>query len=192
MNLEEIVFSYKHNIINGIFCDLVPIRETDLNDIVMLRNQERNKYFLHQESDITLEQQRIWYQKYCIRKNDIYWGIHNKKEKLVGTIRLYNIGNGFCEEGSCIVNENYAKEAPYAIEAKYLTTQFAFQILHLNQIVNENKRDNRVMNSFSKQLGFVKVKTVTIRDTEFNYFVLTPEQFQKEKIQQILEYWSNR
>ncbi|MDE6433393.1 MAG: GNAT family N-acetyltransferase [Lachnospiraceae bacterium] len=192
MNLEEIVFSYKQNVIEGSFCNLIPIREIDLNDIVMLRNQERNKYFLHQESDITLEQQRIWYQKYCIRKDDIYWGIHNKKGNLVGTIRLYDISDGSCEEGSCIIDENYAKEAPYAIEAKYLTIQFAFEILHLNRMVNENKKDNRVMNSFSKQLGFEKIKTVTIRDAEFNYYVLTPEQFQKEKVQQILEYWSNR
>lgn len=189
---EKIVLQYKQKKIEGVFCDLIPVMEIDLSEIVTLRNQERNKYYLHQESDITLEQQKVWYQDYSGRKDDIYWGIHNKKGELVGTIRLYDIREGYCEEGSCIVDERYAKEAPYAIEAKYLTIKFAFDILHLKQMINENKKDNKVMNSFSKQLGFEKIKTVMIRGAEFNYFILTPERFQEKKIRQILDYWENR
>lgn len=191
-NLEETVFSYKQKVIKGVFCDLIPIREADLKDIVVLRNQERNKYYLHQETDITLDQQILWYQQYSEKNDDIYWGIHSKQGDLVGTIRLYDIREGYCEEGSCIIDERYAKEAPYAVEAKYLSIRFAFETLCIKQMINENKADNKVMNSLSKQLGFKKIKTVTIRGAEFNYLVLTPEQFQEEKVNKILNYWTDR
>lgn len=189
---KDAVKSGRQTIIRGRFMDLIPVRESDLSDIVELRNRERNKYFLCQENDITLEQQKQWYETYCNRENDIYWGIHNKGGDLIGTIRLYDIRDDYCEEGSCIIDEDCAKDAPYMAEAKYITTCFAFDSLGVKKIKNHNRKDNKVMNSLSRQLGYEKKGIDMLRGTEYIEFFLTPEQFPKEKISRLLDYWTAR
>lgn len=182
----------KKMILVGDFCKLIPIEPKDFETFIELRNREKNKYFLNQNYDVTLEGQRIWYNNYLERDNDIYWGIWRDEDTIVGTIRLYNVNGDTCEEGSCIIDDIYSKEAPYAVEAKYLLTKYAFENLGLKQIVNENKKDNRVMNSLSKQQGFRFIKNVFIGDAEYNYFILEVGDFQKEKIEKLLNYWKER
>lgn len=182
----------KHVVLEGEFCTLVPIREQDFESIIRLRNREKNRYFLNQKTELTLEQQKKWYEDYLVRDNDIYWGIWKDKDTLIGTVRIYNIHGDTCEEGSCIVDEDYAKEAPYAVEAKYLLTEYAFRTLRLKKIVNINKADNKVMNSFSKQQGFKLVKEVMMDGCRFYYYVLDEQDFQKEKVENLLQYWKAR
>lgn len=190
--IANLIHEYRNKKIEGIFCDLVPVGEQDLIHIVHLRNEKRNKYFLNQNADVSLEEQKSWFEEYLRRTDDIYWGIWNKAGQMVGTIRLYNIGNDQCEEGSCIINEKYSKEAPYAVEAKFLSTVFAFDELKLNKMINENRIDNKVMNSLSKQIGFQLEKIVEIRGVQFNYFTLLAEKFEREKLLRIINYWKER
>lgn len=182
----------KQIVLQGDFCTLIPIREQDLEAVIKLRNREKNKYFLHQESNLTLEQQKGWYEDYLIRDNDIYWGIWKKNNTFIGTIRIYNIEGDECEEGSCIVDENYAREAPYAVEAKYLLTNYAFETLKLKKMINVIKADNKVMNSFSRQQGYKLMKEIMLGESTYNYYVLECGDFEGEKIEQMLEYWKMR
>mgnify|MGYP001032018667 CR=1 FL=1 len=182
----------KQIVLKGEFCALIPIMEKDFEDIIRLRNREKNRYFLNQKINLTLEQQIVWYQDYLGRENDIYWGIWKDCDTFIGTIRIYNIQESECEEGSCIVDEEYAKEAPYAVEAKYLLTKYAFDTLGIDKIVNFNKADNKVMNSLSKRQGFQLIKEVIFEGEKFNYYVLEKQRFEREKIEQMLQYWKAR
>lgn len=182
----------KQIVLKGSFCTLIPVREQDFKCIIRLRNMENNKYFLHQQSDLTLEQQEKWYKDYLDRDDDIYWGIWKDDDTFIGTIRIYNIKGEMCEEGSCIVDEVYSGEAPYAVEAKYLLTEYAFRTLGLKKIVNINKSDNKVMNSLSRQQGFVLAEEIVKDGCRFNYYILEEQNFKKDKIEKILQYWKTR
>lgn len=178
--------------LDGVFCSLIPITEKELPLVVELRNREKNKYFMNQAYDITLESQKKWYQDYQKRDDDVYWGIWNRENIFVGTIRLYHVKGEVCEEGSCIVDERYAGEAPYAVEAKYLLVCYAFQTLELRRMVNEIRTDNKVMNSLAKQQGFRLEKLVDIGGVQYNYMVLDSDRFAGDRIRRLLAYWKER
>ncbi len=190
--IENIIKEYRKERLKGSFCYLKPIDEGDLENVIVLRNKQRNKYFLNQKKDITLEEQIAWYRNYVETTNDIYWGVWNYDNKMIGTIRLYSIQGMSCEEGSCIIDEEYARRKPYAIEAKYLTTEFAFNVLGVKTMINENRVDNKEMNSLSKQIGYCFLHNVEINGVLFNYFVLSRENYKRDKIVKILAYWKNR
>ena len=177
---------------DGVFCSLVPIGEKDLPLVVELRNKEKNKYFMNQQYDITLEMQKQWYCNYLKRENDIYWGIWNKTGCFIGTIRLYHMEGDSCEEGSCIVDENYAKEAPYVVEAKYLITEYAFRDLRMRCMINIIRMDNKVMNSLAKQQGFQLIGVVDIGGVPYNRMIMYADRFARDKIKKILDYWKER
>lgn len=178
--------------LDGVFCSLIPITEKELPLVVELRNRKKNKYFMNQAYDITLESQKKWHQDYMKRDDDIYWGIWNREYIFVGTIRLYNVEGEVCEEGSCIVDERHAKEAPYAVEAKYLLSRYAFQTLGMRRMINEIRTDNKVMNSLAKQQGFRFKKLVDIGGVQYNYMVLEAERFAGDRIRRLLDYWKER
>lgn len=182
----------KNICLNGRVCSLIPIMKKDLPLVVELRNREKNKYFLNQKHDITIAMQEDWYREYQRRENDIYWGIWKNENIFIGTIRLYNIESDICEEGSCIVDERYAKEAPYALEAKYLLAMYAFRTLGIRQMINEIKVDNKVMRSLAKQQGYRLSKQVEIDGTPYLYMILDADLFAEEKINRILNYWGER
>lgn len=193
MNLDKVIEMYRNDVITGTFCDLLPVKKDDLPFIIKLRNQEKNKYYLNQPNDINLSQQEDWYIKYQKRTDDIYWGIWNKEHTvMVGTLRLYNIKDDSCEEGSCIIDEQYSMQAPYALEAKYLVGVFAFDILHVQQLINEIRTDNKVMSSLAKRQGYKKIKQTEIREVIFDYWLLDAEDFKRKDLMKILDYWKNR
>lgn len=178
--------------LDGRFCTLAPITEGDLSLVVELRNRRKNKYFLNQKYDITLEMQTCWYREYLERENDIYWGIWKTGHIFIGTIRLYNMEGDTCEEGSCIVDEKYAKEAPYAVEAKYLLAMYAFRTLGMRRMINEIRVDNKVMNALAKQQGYQLVRVIEIGGEPYYYMVLDADQFAGDKMKRLLDYWGMR
>lgn len=182
----------KNCILIGHFCTLIPVLPKDFERIIELRNREENKYFLNQKYDITFEEQCIWYEKYLERVDDVYWGIWKSDDCLIGTIRLYDVEEDSAEEGSCIIDNQYSKEAPYVVEAKYLLTRYAFEQVGVKKIINRNKKDNKVMNSLSRQQGFKLQRIIDINGMEYNYYVLVVDDFQQEKIEKVLDYWKKR
>lgn len=193
MSIQEIIRNGRSGIIEGIFCDLIPLEYKDLPSVVELRNQEKNKYCLNQADDITLEQQEIWFEEYEKRDNDIYWGVWDKNHNIMlGTLRLYDIQPDICEEGSCIINEKYAMDAPYATEAKYLVGVFAFDTLGVKQLINEIRTDNKVMASLAKRQGYKKHRQVEIRGVAFDYYLLDKEDFKRDRLEKVLDYWKER
>lgn len=193
---EKIVEEYREKKIGGKCIDLVPVSEKDFSNIVGIRNREKNKYFLNQPGDLTIESQKKWYESYLSRKNDIYWCIYAKSGEFIGTFRVYDIDSdkNICDQGSFMIAEEYAEGAPFALEAEILSLDFVFDVLKIGQVINENRTDNKVMNNISKKLGFSFKHKTEIRGIEYNYYILTPDDYtrNREKFLKVIDYWSIR
>lgn len=195
-SVEEIVFGLKQEIVEGVCINLVPLTEKEAAKVVELRNKDKNKYFLNQSYELTVEGQLQWIEEYKKREDDIYWCVYNKNDNFVGTIRIYDIAKDrkLCDLGSFMIDENYSGEAPYAIEALIMAIDIAFERLGITEIINEDRCDNKVMNSLSKKLGFSFVKEVEINGVPYNYYLLSNEAYMKkrEKFYSVIKFWGNR
>lgn len=185
----SIVSEYRGKTIYGDFIDLVPFNESHFSDVVRIRNQPKSKYFLNQDFDLTVEMQSEWYKDYLKRDNDIYWVIFDKSGTPIGTERLYNITSNSCEEGSTIIDEAYAMKGPYSVEAILLAMDFGFKLLNVKSIINTDRVDNKNMNSISQKVGFQLLKQIEIRGATYNYYELTEENYQRDKLEKILSFW---
>ena len=193
MDWKALVKEYKNKVITGKCIDLVPLKPEHFADVVRIRNQERSKYFLNQNIDLTVDMQAKWYEDYLKRDDDIYWALIGKNGVHVGMNRLYDIDGNLGNQGSFIVDENYSLGLPFALEAVVLTLDFAFNTLGLNQIINEDKCDNKMMNSMSKKIGFKFQKETEIRGQKYNYYLLNKDESKLEKYRYILdEFMVNR
>lgn len=195
-NIAEAIRWLREHKIEGRCIDLLPLSYDHLYKVVELRNQDKNRYYLNQSYDVTLEGQTKWYQEYLTRSNDIYWCIFTKSEDFIGTIRLYDISESgdYCDQGSFMIDERYADEGPYALEAELLSLDIAFDFIKVTKVVNEDRADNRIMNNLTKKLGFVFVRDTIIREVSYKFYELTPDQYQikRSKIDTLIEYWKNR
>ena len=90
-----------------------------------------------------------------------------------------------------MIAEEHSKGGPYALEAEVLTLDFIFDVLQIHGVINEDRADNKVMNNLSKKLGFEFKKKTTIRDVEYNYYLLTSEAYKlrREKFVELIDYF---
>lgn len=194
--IGKVIREYRKKRIEGTLVDLVPFTEKDTADVVLVRNREKNRYFLHQTYRIDADSQMQWYQEYLERDNDIYWCVYDKKDQFMGTVRIYDIDEekDLCSQGSFIIDEEFSEGAPYALEAEILTLDFAFGILKIGKVANEDRADNKTMNNLSKKLGFTFIKNTKREDTDYKYYLLDPEDYQKnrDKFASVIAYWSVR
>ncbi len=191
------VLRFRKETINGKIIYLKPLTKADSGDIVRLRNKPRNRYFLSQSCELTVADQERWFEGYDKKNNDIYWGIYKKgTDTFLGTIRLYGIDpNGrSCEEGSYMIDEDYADEAPYAVESKMLALDTAFDGLQIKTVVNDNRSDNKVMNGIDDRLGFDKGSIRQINNVSYRHRSLTAEDYHENRIRfsDLIDYWSVR
>ncbi|GFI32659.1 hypothetical protein IMSAGC013_04063 [Lachnospiraceae bacterium] len=191
-NINLIVKQYREKIIEGKCIDLIPVKEELLPTIVELRNQERSRYYFNQSVLLTLEMQKKWYEEYIKRYNDIYWCIRNKEHVIVGTVRLYNITENSCDHGSVMIDEKYSMGMPYALEAEILSLEFAFDVLKVRQVYNDDRHDNKMMNSISKKMGFVYQNVIDVGGIPYNHYILEKENLKTEKYKAALDKFMDR
>lgn len=192
MTQQEVVTKYRNEIIEGLCIDLIPVSKELLHDVVRLRNQDKSRYFLNQSMMLTLEMQTEWFHNYLNRMDDIYWCVREKKGAIIGTVRLYNITSKSCEHGSLIIDENYSMGLPYALETVVRSLEFAFRNLGVEEIINDDRCDNAMMNSMTKKMGFKFQKVIDIGGVPYNHYVLSTEDSKIEKYKANLESFMNR
>lgn len=182
--------------IGGACVILRPASAQYAKDIMNLRNKAKNMYMFNQSYKITFEGQMKWFESYEQTSDDIYWCVLDKNENFIGTIRLYSIDEDgeFCEEGSYVIDEDVTNEAPYAVEAKMLALDIAFDTLQMKAMINDVRADNKVMNNMDNQLGFDKGCIKQIRGADYLHRVLTTDDYHKNryKFSKLVEYWSKR
>lgn len=190
--VEETVAEYRQKDLTGKIVDMSPVTEKDLADIIRMRNDPKMMYYLNQPMEITLDSQKAWFEKYQERTDDLYWTIKDKNGLVVGTNRLYDITADKCVQGSLMVDTRYSRTAPYAAEAIMLSLDFAFDVLGVETIVNEDRYDNKNMNSLSRRFGFQFLRETDIRGVTYNYYELQRNTYKREDIEEILNLWLSR
>lgn len=187
---------YREKRIEGDFVDLVPFTLVDADNVVAIRNREKNRYFLNQTCIITTASQARWHQSYLERFDDIYWSIYNKQNQFIGTVRIYDINEekDICNQGSFIIDDDYAEGGLHAVEVEILTLDFVFDVLKIGNVINEDRADNKVMNSLTKKLGFKFVEDVKIGGVDYKYYLLSAEDYKnkREILTKIIAYWKQR
>lgn len=194
--IKEIIEQYRTKRIEGKCIDLVPYSTKDNESIVELRNRPKNMYFLAQAGKLDLNSQNKWYEQYSRLNNDIFWCIYNKNQEFIGTIRIYKIDDekDICTQGSFLIDEEKVDEAPYSLEAEIMSLDFAFDILNMAKVINEDRADNKVMNNLSKKIGFIFQKNTVVNGVDYKLYHLNRNDYlrSKDKFQKVIDYWSNR
>lgn len=194
--IANIVQKYRKITIEGKLVDLVPFTMAHSDHVIEIRNKEKNRYFLNQTFIITPYSQAKWYESYLKKFDDIYWCVYTKDNCFIGTIRIYNIDEqaDTCIQGSLMLDEEYSSIGPYAIEVELLSLDFAFNVLRIGNVINENRVDNKIMNNLTKKLGFRYIKNTQIGGVDYKYYLLSPADYEMKKciFENIIEYWEYR
>ena len=181
-------------IVKGKYVDLFPCAPDHGATIVKLRNQEKSRSNLNQVNASTIESQAAWYSGYMLRGDDIYWCVHNKNGRMIGTVRLYNIDSdgNCCNQGSFIIDEECAMNGPYALETEILTLDFCFDALCMAKILNDDKVENKNMNSISRRIGFQLIQEFERDGARYNLYELTKDTYKRAALAKILAKWKDR
>ena len=193
---QAVILELRNRDIVGKCVILRPASAKYAEDILELRNRPKNMYMFNQSYLITLEGQTKWFGSYEHTTDDIYWCVLDKNERFIGTIRVYSIDpeGEHCEEGSYVIDNEVADEAPYAVEAKMLALDAAFDKLQIKTMINDNRADNKVMNNMDNQLGFDKGFITQIRGVDYLHRILSASDYHKNrhKFSALVDYWSKR
>lgn len=190
--IEDTIAEYRTKDLSGKIVDLSPVKKEDLSSIVRMRNDSKMMYYLNQPKEITMDSQKVWYSKYEERTDDLYWTIKDKSGLVIGTNRLYDITEDKCIQGSLMIDTQYSRTAPFAVEGILLSLDFAFDVLGVTTIVNENRHDNKNMNSLSRRFGFQFLRETDIRGVAYNYYELQPDTYKRDVVMEVLDLWLNR
>lgn len=135
---------------------LKPLIEDDIEALRILRNREKI-YFLN-NSEISEEQQKRWYDNYLLKDDDIMFSIVPKSDltKFCGAIALYKIEKAkrLCEIGRTLVDKNILPDKGIGLEATRGACKFAFEILGVERIRTQIIRTNERSMKLHQRAGF--------------------------------------
>ena len=181
--------------IAGEIARLEPYCEAHAEAVIALRNTNRARHFLTQESILSLEDQARWFQGYLERDDDLQWAIYDHRDRLAGVTALYDIDleNGARgEKGRLVVDEALSREAPIVLEAELLLLDAAFSRLGLMQVYTRVRPDNPGMISINKRLGFDETGRGELRGAEMIIQTLNATDYRPENLQRVVRHWRAR
>lgn len=171
---QQALDSLKKQVITGRIVDLHPFSPEFAADIARLRNQEKARYFLSQNFEITPENQLAWMRLYADRPDEINFVAVNKSGAVVGTFGMYNYQNGTMELGRLVFDLDKVKGGvPYALESAILVFDLAFDYLGLEKLIATVREDNHSLLKFGQTLGFRQTGACMLREQP--YVILTME-----------------
>jgi len=178
--------------IQGACIDLVPYVPDYALTVVRLRNLPDVRYFLNQEIESTLDLQETWYENYAKRDDDIFWVLKDKSGIVVGCNRIYDMYPKVLEKGSLIVDPDFGRSLPIALEADLLALQFAFFEIGVGTVITRTRDDNIKMQSINSRFGFKETGQEILRGVPYLVYSLTKEDFSPEPFESIIKHWSRR
>jgi RimJ/RimL family protein N-acetyltransferase len=180
--------------VEGHVVDLVPYGPEHHERVIGLRNTARATYFLHQPAPLTLEGQAKWFAGYLSRFDDVQWAICRKDGLVVGATALYGITDdrARAEKGRLVIDDAYAKEGPYILEAELLLLDVAFGRVKVARVDTCVRDDNGTMQSINAKLGFTRTGEHDIRGVEYWDYALTPDRYAPERLRAVAAAWAAR
>lgn len=145
---------FYHEVLRGYHVDLRSADQEDAEFTLQIRQDQEFTKFLPKIEN-TLEQQKEWLQYQRQKEGDYFFVVWNKKGERIGTIGLFDVSEGRCEGGRLAMRGNALEN----IEAQFLSFQFAFEKLHLKEVINYIYIENSSAVRFSKFFGGVSLGT---------------------------------
>ena len=139
---------------------LFPIEKEDIEEIRILRNDNKNFFFYSEE--ITEEEQKKWFEKYIKKDDDYTFKIVKTSDlhDIIGIVALYDFIPDIkqCEFGRIIINHNKNNERGIGLKATECACQIAFEQLGVDKIILEVFADNiRAFKTYLKA-GFKEIR----------------------------------
>lgn len=137
--------------------------------IIEWRNDEKNRRFINQKDDLTIEKQEKWYQNYINKDNEVLFVMIDKIKNIpFGTIGITEIDKRKkqCITGRLLVgNINYLGSV-YITEACLNLYDYVFYKLMLDRCYYHVVVNNKKVISYNKRFGFKENV-----DTEYPLFI---------------------
>ena len=177
-----------HNIVlSGWNCRLRPVKISDSEFIVKVRNQDFAKGFIH-ATDMSIERQNEWTMQYLRRPNDYYWIVENISEnRAVGTYGLYDIIGDLGMPGRMVL----VPDSGIVLAAlPILVREFAFEALNLKRLVGNVVPTNTNVIRLSKMMGGKRLEipppeyAYMEKEMKFDWYGITADMWPDNKA-----YW---
>ncbi|MEK5257114.1 GNAT family protein [Paenibacillus sp. FSL F4-0125] len=138
---------------------LTPIGEDDIELMRDWRNAPINQTSFLTNSYIEAEQQRLWYQKYLGKEDDIMFIINDitGATTKIGMVGLYDVNTelGTAEFGRFLIGEPSARGKGLGFTVTLLLCKFGFEQLKLNEIRLEVLGENSIAHTIYSKVGFL-------------------------------------
>ncbi len=147
----------KNIILDGDRIELVSVREEYIFKIMKWKNDESIRKWFLSNGGIDEEQQRIWFNRYKERQDDIMFIIKVKEDgEIIGSVALYSIDfeEKNCEFGRMAIGEWQYLGKGYAKEAIKIICRYAFEKLKMKNIYLEVLNSNERAIKLYEKIGF--------------------------------------
>lgn len=202
MDLEPLVPSHEQIVacvdrlraetIVGACIDMVPYGPADDAEVVRLRSLPNVRHFMNLTDQPSLTAQRAWRAGYETRSNDVMWMIRDKCGRVCGTNRLYDIGVFSAEKGSQIVDPQFSRILPAALEADITVIKIAFQQLGMDRVVAFIREDNAHVRSMNERFGFEATADEMRNEVRYIRYCLQRDRWKSDSFDRIVKHWSKR
>lgn len=155
--LNDISVLKSNTTIYGKELTLHPISEEDLEYIRIWRNKDNIRLSFINNSIITKESQKNWYDLYRKKENDIMFIIvHNASHKKIGAVALYDINfeDKTAEFGRLMIGDDSFRGHNYGLESTKLVIDFAITNLKLKEVILYVFKDNTPAIKIYSKAGF--------------------------------------
>ena len=166
------------NLYEGKYTNIRFVRVEDAEFILSLRCNEKKAQFLN-KTEYNIEKQKE-YIKNCLNKdNEWYMIIENKKNKPIGTYRIYDLRkDSFCIGSWLMVDGCSSLEM---IEGEFLVKKYAFNKTGFKKFHFDVRKNNKKVIRYHKMMGAKQVG-----ETEQDYLFECTEKDYLEKISKFL------
>lgn len=191
-HIADLVRKLRNSVIIGDCIDMVPYGEQHDSEVVRLRNLPDVRYFLNLSEPANVEGQASWRMGYEKRDDDIMWLLRDKSGRFCGTNRLYDINKDAAEKGSQIVDPDFARLLPAALESEVRIIEIAFKILKVPSVIATIREDNEKVKSMNNRFGFAPDGRDDIRGIQYLRYKLQKSDWKPEPFRVILAQWAKR
>lgn len=191
-DISEKVHRHRNAAIIGDCIDMVPYDATHDPEVVRLRNLPEVRYFLNLAEPANIEGQSKWRVGYEDRNDDIMWLLRNKSGEICGINRLYDISKTSAEKGSQIVDPQFARLLPVALESEIRIIDIAFDVYGVREVIATIREDNEKVISMNQRFGFHLDGEVQIRGVNYLRYVLSRKDWSPDSFKKVIAHWSNR
>lgn len=115
---------------------LLPLAAGDIESLRIWRNDPDNTKFLRKIPYITPEMQQEWFESYLSDRNELIFSIYElgEKEKLVGSLSLYDIKEDEATFGKILIGDKNAHGKKIGVHATKAAVGIAFRRLNVNRV----------------------------------------------------------